>query len=299
LDKKTRQKSYCKLNIIITGASGFIGYPLVKALSKDKNYEVVAITRSNSDFSKIKNLNVEIVKCDILDKNLRKKISNEIDVIIHLAAIRQYYISKELIYKTNVLGTKNLLKCFKDAKHFIFASTSIINFQNHYANSKKKCEEIIKNSGINYSILRIGPVYGLDDNTGISRIIKSINAEKQVPVPGDGKFEIQPIHVDDVVNAIITVIMNRNFFNNTWNMVGKPIFLSDFINEVCKILNKKNKSIHIPYSLLKIIAKIYENISSNPRITVEQLDILIHGSKFHSKSHFRNSPLEITIKKSV
>lgn len=285
------------MNILITGTTGFIGYNLIKFLTSDKNLSLIVLIRNESDYEKFKDLGVEILKSDILDPQLNEKIDKKIDVIIHLAAITQYYKSKELIFETNYVGTRNLLKCFNNVKQFIFSSTSIINFSNDYAESKLMCEKIIKESGIDYTILRIGPVFGKDSTTGISKIINAVYNDKNIPVPGNGKFEIQPIHINDVINSIKLVITNDQFLNQTLNLVGKSILLENFIEEICKIFNKKNKTKHIPYWALKSFAKIYQGISSEPIITVEQIKILKHGSNL--KPDFPLSSIEDGIKKCV
>ena len=87
LDSKERQK-YTSLKIVITGALGFIGPNLVEELSKEKNYKIICLVRKGSDTSILDKYGVKIVECNLLDKNSFKTIMNDVDIVVHLAAIQ-------------------------------------------------------------------------------------------------------------------------------------------------------------------------------------------------------------------
>ena len=75
--------------IVVTGATSFIGFPLVKALL-NKGYQVIAVVRknskSNSKLDEISNDALEIIECDMDNYNtLSNKISNKVDICMHIA----------------------------------------------------------------------------------------------------------------------------------------------------------------------------------------------------------------------
>ena len=289
------------MNILVTGASGFIGSHLIKKLAAKPDYKVTALARKQGSMP-TKNANVKVIECDILDSERIKAIGGfEPDVVIHLAAIKEHFKSKTAILSTNIEGTRNLLENFGSAKQFIFASSTLVtSASDQYSESKKKCEEIIKESGVNYTILRIAPVFGSGDRTNLTRLIELIRDGKAIPIPGDGKQLIQPTHVDDVVEAMASSVLNSECFNKTLVIAGNPITLKEFIDSVSKIVHRNAKSIRIPIGLLKPIVKVYQKVSEAPKITVEQLDNLgkLEGSKVFD-SDFPTSRLEITIQKTV
>ena len=109
--------------ILITGADGFIGSHLVETLLKNQN-EVIALSMYNSFnnwgwLEGIKNNRLEVTSGDIRDYNFCKKISNNVDVIFHLAAliaIPYSYHSPRSYIDTNVIGTLNLCEALKENK---------------------------------------------------------------------------------------------------------------------------------------------------------------------------------------
>lgn len=290
------------MNILVTGASGFIGSHLVKKLAANPAYKVTALARKLGSTAQTKEVNLTVIECDVLDSKRLKIIGDSApDVIIHLAAIKEHFKSKDMILSTNIEGTRNLLEHFGRAKQFIFASSTLVtSASDAYSESKKQCEEVIKKSGVNYTILRIAPVFGAGDRTNLTRLIELIRDGKAIPIPGDGKQLIQPTHVDDVVEAIESSILNTECFNKTSVIAGNPITLKEFIDSVSKIVHRNAKSIHIPIGLLKPIVRVYQKVSEAPKITVEQLDNLgkLEGSKVFD-SDFPTSRLEIAIQKTV
>lgn len=289
------------MNILVTGASGFIGSHLLEKLATNPAYKVTVLTRKQGSIAQ-RHPNAKVIECDILDTERLKAIGDPApDVIIHLAAVKEHFKNRDVILSTNVEGTRNLLEQFRRAKQFIFASSTLVtDASDAYSESKKQCEAIIKESGLDYTILRIAPVFGTGDRTNLTRLIELIRDGKAIPIPGDGKQLIQPTHVDDVVKAIESSILNKECFNKTSVIAGNPITLKEFIDSVGKIVHRNAKSIHIPVGLLKPIVKVYQKVSDAPKITVEQLDNLgkLESSKVFN-SDFPTSRLELAIQKTV
>jgi len=297
MDSK-KSKSGNNIKILITGSGGFIGSSLVRFLSSKSEYDLKCLVKNKKGLQFGEN--VELFEGNLLDKQSFENVIDQCEVIIHLAATRQHFKNPEFIIKNNVESTRNLLESYLDVKQIIFASSTLAsNPQDTYSRSKKKCEELIKKSGINHTILRIGPVFGKGDQTNITKIITHINEGKLVPLPGGGKQVIQPTHVDDVIMAIDEVILNEKYYKKNLIVAGKPIKLADFVKDVSKILDKKERKFGIPMRMLKPVVSVYQNISKNPGITVEQLENLERMSSEVFNSDFPISPFVESIKKSV
>ncbi len=120
--------------VLVTGADGFIGSHLTQLLVKQKA-KVRALSCYNSFnhwgwLEGIPELNeIEVVTGDIRDPHICRKITEDIDVVFHLAAliaIPYSYQAPESYLQTNVMGTANLCQAALDhsVEHFLYASTS-------------------------------------------------------------------------------------------------------------------------------------------------------------------------------
>ncbi|MBU4444922.1 MAG: SDR family NAD(P)-dependent oxidoreductase, partial [Candidatus Marinimicrobia bacterium] len=122
------------MNILITGATGFIGSHLTKELCK-QGYHCRCLVRN---IDKAKEIfkdykNIEFVIGDITKPETLKNIGNNIDVVFHLAAHGHVAATSEeafkKFYKINVKGAENLLnECLNKniSKFFHFSSTAAV-----------------------------------------------------------------------------------------------------------------------------------------------------------------------------
>lgn len=122
------------MKVLVTGADGFIGSHLTELLDAE-GHSVRALSQYNSfnNWGWLENIesinNIEVVSGDIRDKNFCNKISEDIEVIFHLAAligIPYSYLAPDSYIETNIVGTSNI--CYaamqKGVKQIIHTSTS-------------------------------------------------------------------------------------------------------------------------------------------------------------------------------
>ena len=135
------------MKILVTGAAGFIGYHLSKALMSDSNI-IVGIDNLNSyydkklKFDRLKEINIyskkksyswEFIKADIAEEGLMNSIFNKHkpEIVINLAAqagVRYSLENPKAYISSNIMGFCNILECCKKypLKHLIYASSSSV-----------------------------------------------------------------------------------------------------------------------------------------------------------------------------
>ncbi len=122
------------MKALVTGADGFIGSHLTELLVRE-GYSVSALSQYNSfnDWGWLEEVEcregIEIISGDIRDSHFCRKITKDIDVVFHLAAliaIPYSYVAPESYVDTNVRGTLNICQAALDngVKRLIHTSTS-------------------------------------------------------------------------------------------------------------------------------------------------------------------------------
>lgn len=275
-------------NILVTGGAGFIGSHLCEKLLKEGNKVIVIdnfndfynpeIKRNNikeiSDIcikNNIKLSNFELFEGDIRDVTFLEKVfSNNIDCVVHLAAmagVRPSIENPKLYYDVNIIGTLNLLeKCkARNIRNFVFASSSSVYGNNEkvpfaendfvdnpispYAATKKSgellCHTYYHLYDINIACLRFFTVYGPRQrpDLAIHKFTGLIMQDKEVPFFGDGSTSRDYTYIDDIVFGItsaIDYIDSENKVFEIFNLGGdKTISLIEMVQTIEKALSKK------------------------------------------------------------
>ena len=181
-------------NILITGGAGYIGRQIINLIDK-KKFNIVVVDNLNTTKKNYLPKNIKVEKINILNKKKIEKLFSiyNFDGVIHLAAkcvVSESQKYPDIYYKTNIIGTKNIIKYSKKfkVKHFIFSSScsiygnsdGIVKENNkkkpvsYYGKTKLIGENLIKrsfkNTKIKFVILRYFNVVGADLKNKIGEI---------------------------------------------------------------------------------------------------------------------------------
>ena len=117
------------MRLLVTGGGGFLGKALAKALV-DRGHEVRSFSRG--DYPELKALGIEVWRGDLADEKALIKACAGCDAVFHVAAKAGVWGPYEEYYRTNVLGTKNVITaCLQNkVKRLIFTSSPSVVFDN-------------------------------------------------------------------------------------------------------------------------------------------------------------------------
>lgn len=232
--------------VLVTGAAGFIGYHVAKALA-NAGYSVVGIDSVNDYYNiDLKNARVEqliklkdfiFLPINLCDKEELDNLFSEqkFDVVINLAAQAGVRYSLEKPYNyidSNIIGFMNILEACKQnvVKHLLFASSSSVYGANcnvpfdaddntdHplslYAATKKANEAMAHSYAALYNLpctgLRFFTVYGPWGRPDMAyhSFTKNIFENKPIKVFNNGNLRRDFTYIDDIVN-VISILVNK------------------------------------------------------------------------------------------
>jgi NADH dehydrogenase len=267
--------------LFITGSSGFIGSKLVKRL-ENHSFESVYCLYRNPDGLEGNgktNSKLRLVQGDLCDTDSYVRYLESSDTVIHLAAATGK-APREEYSQINVNGTQVLLDECRRAgvERFLFISTIAVKYKDktryYYAQSKEAGEEAVKDSGLKYTIVR--PTIVIGDDSTIWKNLAGLSKGSIIPVFGDGKNLIQPIHVEDLVSCIVSILDDNLFSGDTFELGGADIItFEDFLSIIHLEYSKsKPRFLHIPFIPLKTILSFFERyFYSVLPVTVGQLSV--------------------------
>ena len=233
-------------NILITGASGFIGKKLYK-LIKNKKYKFILTKRASTTLPKINFSNTDVIDWDFEKQNTLNK---KVDILIHLAAEKN---NKDKMQLINFSGTKHIIKSAIEsgAKKVIFISSiSIYNNYNcgiidenttpdplsAYGLSKLAAETFLsrycQKKNIDYTIIRPTDIIGLR-NKSFLNLVRVVNKGYFFYVGDHRKVITNYVTLNHVCYCIIYFIENTK--KNDY-IINEPVKLNEIIVTISKTL---------------------------------------------------------------
>jgi len=268
------------LNLLVVGASGFIGKNLLLKIPKDWN--AFGIYRSDETFptflKKNNLLNVEPIRCNLENirevKNALTKLENAVDVCVYLAAntnVRRLVEYPTLDVATNITPLLNFLQHFQGRRLIFFSSGAVymglkgrvspslkINPTIPYAISKYASELYIKfyqntrKTFQEYVNLRFFGAYGpYEPSRKIStKLIELVEnpKENEFTIFGDGENYIDFMYIDDAMRGLLTVINSQKSNITVDFCSGNAQTINQLVEKVAQIFSKEIRIKHVGIS---------------------------------------------------
>ena len=262
--------------ILVTGGTGFVGSHLIKRL-RQEGVPVRALVRNPDKAKALKDLGVDVVKGNISDAASLEKGATSVERVVHLVGIIQE-VPGATFEGVHVDGTRNLLEAAKKSgvRHVFYQSAlgTRPNAKSEYHKTKWAAEELVRASGIPYTILRPSLIYGAGDQFTI-RLSEMIRLSPLLPVIGSGRSKVQPIFIDDVVRCILEAVTSDCCLNEIYE-VGGPDQLSyeEVTIAIADAMGVKQPTLHLPLFFMKSMAMVFEAVLPKAPVTTDQLIML-------------------------
>jgi NADH dehydrogenase len=262
--------------IFIAGASGFVGGHLAEHLIK-KGQRTKMLVRTVAAGERFSSRGVEIIPGDITKPETLKDILTHDDIVIHLVGIIEEK-GEATFQKVHVEGTGNLVNEARRAgvRHFFYQSAlgADINSWSGYLKTKAEAEELVKDSGLPYTIFRPSLIIGPWDGF-TKKILDMLRLSPVLPVPGDGRAQFQPLYIKDWLKCMDRVVEDPGAYKAVFDL-GGPQHLSyrEIVEMISAASGHKRPVFNIPMGLMRFGATILSGVLSSPPVTPDQLRLL-------------------------
>jgi len=262
--------------ILVTGGTGFIGGHLILRL-RQEGLPVRALARHPDRAQPLKEIGVEVVCGDISDKVSLEKAAEGMERVIHLVGIIQEAPGASF-RGVHVEGTRNVIEAARKAgvRHFFHQSAlgTRPGAKSEYHRTKWEAEELVRQSGIPFTILRPSLIYGSGDKFTI-RLSEMLLRAPVMPIIGSGQSRVQPIYIDDVVSCMVKAVTGNAFLNEIYEIGGPDqLTYKEVTTAIAETMGLKRPVVHVPLFFMKPVARTLETILANPLLTTDQLIML-------------------------
>lgn len=267
--------------ILVTGATGFLGSHTIPKLVEEYDGTIRCFVRETSNVDQLKKYaNVQLAYGSFENIQTFEKALDGVETLINIASLGFGH------------GPDIVQACIrKKVSRAIFIGTTAM-FTQLNAGTKvirQAAEKSIKESNINYTILRPTMIYGTEKDRNMCRLINFIEKSPVFPVFGSGEYLQQPIHVDDLADAIIKVFNSKNTFRKEYNLSGRDeLSYNSVIDTTSHLLSRKVRRIHLPVKPVLWGLSKYEKLSSKPILKPEQVLRLNENKNFSHKEAIKD-----------
>lgn len=196
--------------ILLTGASGFIGSHLARALAPD--YQLRCPVRPGSAARVPSHPNIQVLPMDLRDRAALEAACDGVRIVIHAAACLRTATPAE-IFAVNAGVTEQLAGEYakRGMDYFLYLSSENAlrtDLTDAYPESKRRAEAAVQKLR-NHLILRPCFVFGAGDHHGLGRLADTVRRCPVVPVFGGLRARVQPIYIDDFIPMVVEAIHRR------------------------------------------------------------------------------------------
>jgi len=165
----------------------------------------------------------------------------------------------------------------------VFVSTTAI-FTRLPAPSKTvrtAAEEAVRESGLAWTIVRPTMIYGAPGDRNIERLLRLVARRRFVPVPGGGEHLVQPVHVDDLADAIAAAYLRDAAVGHAYALSGRaPLSLNRTIDAAAAAVGRRVRLIHVPLGPVAGVLRVSETLGLRLPIKREQILRLAEDKAF-------------------
>jgi nucleoside-diphosphate-sugar epimerase len=267
------------MRVLITGATGFTGSYVVPLLLR-KNYQVRCLIRRSSETNVLPVKEVELVYGDLGDQSSLDQALRGVDALVNIASLG-------FGHAPNIVAAA----AAADIQRGIFISTTAVHTKlNALSRSiRLAAENTIRESGLDFTILRPTMIYGSSRDRNMCRLIRYLNRWPAIPIFGDGEHLQQPVYVRDVAAAVVQSLESESAIGQTYNISGAaPVTYNHLIDTVCRLMGRKVRKIHIPAAPVVVGLAALERLPVRLPIKAEQIQRLNEHKAFDYQAAARD-----------
>ncbi|MBF0557682.1 MAG: complex I NDUFA9 subunit family protein [Nitrospirae bacterium] len=276
------------VKFFVAGGSGFIGRHLLSAFGAS-GLQARCLVRSQAKGRVCNEAGSDFVLGDITDPESLKGRLDNCDVVVHLVGILE---ETEVLgfEKVHVDGTEHLVDEARKAnvKHFFYQSAlgASPSSWSRYLKTKAEAEEIVRTSGIPYTIFRPSLVVGNGDGF-TSRLKELIALGPAVAVPGPGNARFQPLYVGDWVKCFIKLFSSPmpvvHAFSPVYELGGpEHLSFNEMLSLLMEAMGVDKPVVHVPMEMARLglpLSRVLKGVAglfgkTVPSISADQLRLL-------------------------
>ena len=265
--------------VVVFGGAGFLGRRLVDRLTAEGVTVRVAVRRPDQARFALRSIGfdrVMVVPADIRDRASVAAAVAGADAVIN--AVSTYVEQSGLTFEAvHVRGAENLAREAAAAGVARLVLVSGIgadpDSDSPYIGARGRGELVVRQVFPGTTIVRPGAMFGPGDAL-FSTLAELARFLPVLPLIGGGHTRLQPVFVEDVAEAIASLLSDPGTVGLTYELAGPGVYtLRELVSMTLRLMRKRRLLIPVPFAVAKIQARMFELLPSPP-LSTGQVDLL-------------------------
>ena len=265
--------------VVVFGGGGFLGRRLVDRLTAEGMTVRVAVRHPDPARIELRSMGFErvtVVPADVRDQASVAAAIAGADAVVN--AVSAYIEKGGVTFEAvHVRGAENVAREAAAAGVARLVLVSGIgadpDSSSPYIRARGRGELIVRQAFPGATIVRPGAMFGPGDAlfgtlAALARLLPAL------PLIGGGSTRLQPIFVEDVAEAISSILSDPGTVGRTYELAGPKVYtLRELVNMTLQLMGKRRLLVPIPFAVAEVQARLFE-LLPNPPLTTGQVDLL-------------------------
>jgi NADH dehydrogenase len=269
------------MRIAITGGTGFVGRHLARRLTS-QGHQVVLLARGfdRRDPGIFQLPGATFFASGLGSVEELERAFAGCDAVAHCAGINRE-IGRQTYRKVHVEATAHVIVAAHRAGVRKIVLLSFLRARpgcgSAYHESKWGAEEIVRRSGLDYTIVKAGMIYGRGDHM-LDHLSHAFHTFPVLPTVGMKQLPIRPLAIDDLLPVLEAALVEDRLSRRTVPITGaEELLLSDAARRVARVLGRKILVFPLPLWMHQVAARVFELAMKIPLVARAQVRILSEG----------------------
>ncbi len=248
------------MKVLITGGTGLLGGALVDVLLAE-GHEVRCLVREGSSrASRLDPLPLELVRGDAGDAQALSRALSGMDALLHVAGIEYVPPVVEAARQARV------------GRLVVVGSTSAHSAYEFRSGPKLRMEELVRESGLEYTIVRPTMIYGSELDKNMHRLLRFLDRSPVFPVFGSGENLWQPVYHEDCARGVYEALVRPAAVGESYDLPGaKPLTYLELVETAAGALGRKPRIVRLPLEPVRLALAAVERLRLPLPIRSEQV----------------------------
>jgi uncharacterized protein YbjT (DUF2867 family) len=264
------------MRIFMAGGTGFVGGHLQRELLRQGHALRLLVHRRNADITG----DVEQVEGDVTRPESFERAVAGCQAVINLVGIIREYPGRGITFeRLHVQATANMLAAARQHGVKRYLQMSALGTRpaavSDYHRTKFRAEELVRSSGLEWTILRPSLIFGPGD-AFVNMLAAQMRTAPVLPVIGDGTYRLQPIHADDVARCFALALELPETVGRSFELCGNErLSYLELLDAVADAMGASAPfKPRLPLGLMKLLVPLLQRLPQFP-ITMDQLQMLM------------------------